>query len=109
MVQPANDWMCNNVSEPLDLARVLSWFGLETIIFARGRAGSNRAVLTTAGWSAHGTQQARAYAAVCPVLAEADIRPLNGNSRFDPNRTRTALPAAGVSSNRLGYPLTGSL
>jgi hypothetical protein len=31
-----------------------SYFGLETSILARGRAGSNRAVLTTAGWSAHG-------------------------------------------------------
>ena len=32
-----------------------SCFGLETSILAGGRAGSNRAVLTTAGWSAHGT------------------------------------------------------
>ena len=31
-----------------------SCFGLETSILAGGRAGSNRAVLTT-GWSAHGT------------------------------------------------------
>jgi hypothetical protein len=34
-----------------------------------------------------GTQQARAYAAVCPVLAEADVRPLDGNSGFDPTET----------------------
>jgi hypothetical protein len=32
-----------------------SCFGLETSILAGGRAGSNRAVLTTAGWSARGT------------------------------------------------------
>src|SRR5262249_3975682 len=33
-----------------------SCFGLETSILARGHAGSNRAVLTTAGWPAHGTK-----------------------------------------------------
>jgi hypothetical protein len=36
-----------------------SYFGLETSILARGRAGSNRAVLTAAGWSAHGTKEPR--------------------------------------------------
>ena len=35
-----------------------SYFGLETSILARGRAGSNRAVLTAAGWSAHGESPA---------------------------------------------------
>jgi hypothetical protein len=29
-----------------------------------------------------GTQQTTAYATVCPVLAEADIGPLDGNSGF---------------------------
>ena len=36
-----------------------SCFGLETSILAGGRAGSNRAVLTTAGWSAPGTFRKR--------------------------------------------------
>ena len=35
---------------------------------------------------AQGTKQARAYATACPQLAEADNRPLDGNSRFDPKR-----------------------
>jgi hypothetical protein len=36
---------------------ISSRFALETSILARGRAGLNRAVLTTAGWSAHSTQE----------------------------------------------------
>jgi ribosomal protein RSM22 (predicted rRNA methylase) len=34
-----------------------------------------------------GTKLARAYAAVCPVLAEADVRVLTRGSGFDPQET----------------------
>jgi hypothetical protein len=47
---PSNhEEFCSRVGLP-------SCFGLETSILARGHAGSNRAVLTTAGWPAHGTK-----------------------------------------------------
>ena len=35
------------------------------------------------------TKRARAYATACPQPEEADIRPLDGNSRFDPGCVKT--------------------
>jgi hypothetical protein len=32
-------------------------------------------------------QGTRAYATACPLPEEADIRPLDGNSSFDPQRS----------------------
>ena len=37
-----------------------------------------------------GTQRATSYAAVCPVLAEADMRAQHVKSCFDPSRTSEA-------------------
>src|ERR1700731_3607272 len=37
--------------------------------------------------SAHGTWRNTTRGAACPQPAEADIRPLDGNSRFDPSAT----------------------
>ena len=47
--------------------------------------------------SAVGTEQARACAAICPLLVEADIGPLNGHSGYDPQETCAAWIAAAQS------------
>jgi hypothetical protein len=41
--------------------------------------------------STSGTQQARAYAAVCPVLAEAEIEAEDQGAGFDPKRPSASL------------------
>jgi hypothetical protein len=60
------------------------------------RPGDTKAIpipvpLKGATISGYGTQQARVYAAVCPLLAEANMRLLERDSGFDPKRAFSTL------------------